>query len=468
VNAFVVTAPLAAALLPLLLPAGTPRRCARIVLAAGAALAPLLLADMLDRVALALVLLVSLLAFLAVAFSTGRGFFSRLDGDRVGEPTAPVWSRVSVYFALLGAFWSAMLLVATATTFSGLWLGISATTLATAFLVAFAGESLALEAAWKYLILCSVGIAVALAGMLLLAHVTLAAGVAPSAALSWDAIGGRAFAAAPAGARLAVALMLVGFATKAGLVPMHAWLPDAHSKAPAPVSGLLSGVLVSCALYALWRTVQVATALGCGPFARETLLWFGAVSIVVAALLMLVQTDLKRLLAYSTVEHAGIAALALGFGTPLGDLAALFHVLAHGTTKAAAFFAVGLVQRAAGTTAIGELHGLWRAGAAGRLLLGALGALGAMPPFGVFASELLVVVAGALAGRWAALAIGVVGMAIAFSALARTAIAVEAGAAPTARPLTSAGLRFVSTGAAVLALGCALATVLLPWSAFAR
>ena len=468
--ALVVVAPLVAALLPSLLQPGTIRRSLRIALAAGAAFLPVTLFGELDRLAIAFVSLISVLALLAVAFSTGRGFFTRLSGDVVGDPEeAPAWSRVSVYFALLGAFWSAMLLVVTASSFTVLWLGISATTLATAFLVAFAGESLALEAAWKYLILCSVGIAFALLGMLVLAHVTLAAGLPPTLSLAWTSVTQQPPSAEPQLARLAIALMIVGFATKAGLVPMHAWLPDAHSKAPAPVSGLLSGVLVSCALYALFRTLQVGAALGCGAFAHAVLLWLGVLSIVVAGALMLVQIDLKRLLAYSTVEHAGIVALALGFGTPLGDLAALIHVLTHGTTKAAAFLAVGLVQRDVGTTAIGELRGLWRCGTGGRLLLGAIVGLSGLPPFGIFASELLVIVAGVLAGAWLPLAFGVAGIGFAFAALARTAIAIESGGAARSSPAgVSAGLRFASTGAAVLALTCACASVALPWSGFAR
>jgi len=466
----VVAAPLLAALLPSALPPGSVRRLLRIGLAAIAALLPLTLFAQLDRLSLTFAALISLLAFLAVTFSTGRGFFSRLNGDVVGHPDdAPAWSRVSIYFALLGAFWSAMLLVVTANSFVVLWLGISATTLATAFLVAFAGESPALEAAWKYLILCSVGLGFALIGMLLVAHLTLAAGLAPAASLRWDAIARHAPIAAGAPARIAIALMVIGFATKAGLVPMHAWLPDAHSKAPAPVSGLLSGVLVSCALYALFRTLAIAGTLGAGAFAHATLLGLGALSIVVASALMLVQTDLKRLLAYSTVEHAGIVALALGFGTPLGDIAALLHVLSHGTAKAAAFFAVGLVQRDVGTTAIGGLHGLWRRGTAGRLLLGALVALTGLPPFGVFAGELLVIIAGVAAHAWVPLAVAVVGIGLGFAALARVAIGIESGAPAQRAPRAiSSGLRHASSGAAAVALAGAVAAIALPWSGLWR
>lgn len=460
--AAVVLAPLAAALLPLALPLRR-RRIARIVLAALAALAVVAIAPSLDGLARAFAALVSLLGALAVTCSQARGFFVGRAGDRVSALPYAGWSRVSVYFVLLGAFWSAMLLAVVATSFTVMWLGISATTLATAFLVAFSGETAALEAAWKYLILCSVGIAFVLLGLLVLAHVTLSAGIVPASALAWSAIAAHAPQPAPPLARIAIALMLVGFATKAGLVPMHAWLPDAHSKAPAPVSGLLSGVLVSCALYALMRTLQVADVLGCGDFARTILVWLGALSVLTAGALMLVQTDLKRLLAYSTVEHAGIVALALGFGGSLGELAALVHVLAHGFAKAGSFFAVGLVQAETGTTAIAELRGLWRDGPAGRLVLAGLAALAGMPPFGILVGELLVVVAGIAAGAWTVLALAFVGAALAFTALARTAIAIESGNAAE-RPARAPRRIRAARSAAALALAGAVAVALIPWT----
>lgn len=457
----VVLAPLIAALLPLTLP--LPRRpVARVTLAAVAALTVFAIAGVLDPLSRVFAGLVSSLGVLAVLFSLSRRFFRNRAGDLVGEDDErAMWSRVSVYFALLGTFWCAMLTVVVATNFTMLWLGISATTLATAFLVAFSAESDALEAAWKYLILCSVGIAFALVGILLLAHVAIAAGMAPADATSWNAIVAHAPVSAPPLARLAIALTIVGFATKAGLVPMHAWLPDAHSKAPPPVSALLSGVLVSCALYALFRTVEVAGAFGCDGFARACLLWLGGLSTIVAASLMLAQTDLKRLLAYSTVEHAGIVALALGFGGPLGEFAAVLHVLSHGFSKAGAFFAVGLVQAQTGTTSIGSLHGLWRSGPGGRLLLAALGALAGLPPFGLFVSEVLVIAAGVTAGRWWALAAGVFGIGLAFAALARTAIAVESGA--PAEGIGNLLRARAPASAAALALAGAFALAFAPW-----
>jgi hydrogenase-4 component F len=469
--ALVVLAPFAASLVPLAFPAGPKRRRAKVGFAALAALAPIAMAGRVDGLSLGFAALVSTLGFLATAFSVGGAIFDQRVGDIVGDPDEAVtWSRVSVYYALLGAFWSAMLLVVLADNFAILWLGISATTLATAFLVGFAGEAESLEAAWKYLVLCSVGIAFALFGSMVLAHVTLAFGLDPAHALSWAAIVQAPPLHSPPLARLAIALMTIGFATKAGLVPMHAWLPDAHSKAPAPVSGLLSGVLVSCALYALMRTLAVATALGAGPLAHALLLWLGALSTVVAGALMLTQTDLKRLLAYSTVEHAGIVALALGFGGKLGTLAALVHLLAHAFAKSAAFLATGLVQRERRTTSLAKLRGLWHSGTGGRMLLAALTALGGLPPFGIFVSELLVVAAGVLTGQWAALVLGLIGMAFAFAALSRAAIEIESGrpaglpARGTGSAPSSAGSAPSSIGAAALALGGAVAVALVPWT----
>jgi hydrogenase-4 component F len=455
---WVVAAPFVSAILTAAFGNLEARRRARIALAAIAAVLPLSLAGTIDGLSLTFAVVVSTLSFLATAFSTRT--FSREWG---GEGT--IWSRKWVYFLLLGAFWSAMLLVVLTNNFATLWLGISATTLATAFLVGFSGEPSALEAAWKYLMLCSVGIGFALLGIVALAHVAIAAGIDPRFATSWTAIAVHLPPTDSSLARLATVLMLVGFATKAGLVPMHTWLPDAHSKAPAPISALLSGVLVSCALYAIMRTLEVGSALGVSPLLHVLLQWFGAASIVVAGGLMLAQRDLKRLLAYSTVEHAGIVALALGFGGSLGILAALLHVVGHAFAKSAAFFAAGMIQRDGGTTTLGRLRGLWQLGASGRLLLGALVALAGLPPFGLFVSELLVVFAGIAAHAWAPLILGLVGIAVAFTALSRNAIEIESGTPPANDARLATRGSVVAVGAMAVALIGAMSIGVVPWTA---
>ncbi len=393
------------------------RTVARALTGAIAVALTCLAAAHLDRLSAVFAILISVVSFAATIFS--GSLFPEAPHD-----DAP-WQRRSIYFVLLGAFWSSMLYAVCAGTFTGVWMGISGTTLATTFLVGYSGGKPALEAAWKYLLLCSVGVALALIGMLLLGRAGMAAGIPPADALSWDALARRGFAPHGELVRVSLLLMLVGFATKAGLAPMHAWLPDAHSKAPAPISALLSGVLVSSALYALMRVRSVAT-LGDALLFDRTLIVIGAASVLVASTLMLAQRDVKRLLSYSTIEHSGLIALALGIGTPLAVFAALFHTLSHACTKSTAFFAIGIVHYKRGSTAIASLRGLWN-DRGGKLLLAALVGLAGFPPFGMFLSELLIVIAAAAAHQWVALACALLGMTLGFAALARLAIDTESG-----------------------------------------
>jgi hydrogenase-4 component F len=456
--AWVITAPILGAAIAIAFQDRDTRRVVRVLLAAVSALLPVTLIGTIDGLSTAFVVIVSALGFLATAFSAGAFSFEWGSVDTM-------WSKKSVFFMLLGAFWSAMLLVVLADNFALLWLGISATTLATAFLVGYSGEPAALEAAWKYLILCSIGIAFALLGIIVLARVSVEAGIAPANALNWSAIVAHGGSVNAALARIAIALMAIGFATKAGLVPMHAWLPDAHSKAPAPISALLSGVLVTCALYAIMRTLAVGIALGAGPQLHILLTCMGALSVVVAGALMLAQTDLKRLLAYSTIEHAGIVALALGFGGPLGLFAALFHVFAHAFSKSGAFLAAGLVQREYGTTRLGDLHGLWERGTTGKMLLAALTALAGMPPFGIFVGEFLLVLAGVAAQSWVALGAGLLGICLAFAALSRAAIQVESGRPGEVEHRPAPAISRVAVAATAFALVSALGVAIVPWIA---
>ena len=441
-----VVAPFLGALLATLIPQIAARRLARGLLALVAALLALTVLGEVDRLAGGLIVLVSVLSLLATVFSLGIVPTTEHDEIR--------WASTSTYFILLGAFWSSMLVAATSTTFIGLWIGISATTLATTFLVGFAGGHAALEAAWKYLIICSFGIGIALIGILLLGRAGIDAHIAPSAALSWDTLAAHGAALPPALARLALALMLLGFGTKAGLVPMHSWLPDAHSKAPAPISALLSGLLVSCALYAIVRVQLVAGATEPG-FFDSVLLVLGCASVLTGGVLMLAQHDVKRLLSYSTIEHAGLIAIALGIGTPLALFAALYHVVNHAFGKAFAFLSVGIVQHERGTTTIGKLNGLWN-DPGGRLFLGSLAGLMGFPPFGMFFSEVLIVVAAAAAHQWVPLGFALVGALLGFVALARLAIETESGHAvlPAAAPRLSrrAFVAAACAGAFALAL----------------
>jgi hydrogenase-4 component F len=403
-------------------------------------------------------ILVAALGTLATVYSAGA-FAPEWESADVA------WSKKASYFNLLGLFWSAMTLVVFSDNFVSLWIGIAITTLATTFLVGFAGDAASLEAAWKYLVLCSLGMSLALFGIVLLGRAAIDAGIAPESALAWSALTVHGGGMDVPLVRLAIAVAIIGFATKAGLAPMHAWLPDAHSKAPAPISALLSGVLVSCALYAVMRLETVAAVAGSLDFAQTLLLCLGAASTIVSGTLMLAQRELKRLLAYSTVEHVGIIALALGFGGPLGTLAAIIHVLNHAFAKATGFLAAGTLASARGTTQLSALTGLWRS-RDGRSLLYAAVALSGLPPFGLFASELLTVLAGVAAHQWVALSFGIAGIGFAFTALARAAINAASGPAPpdfAGRIPHRAPLLVASSVVATLAL--AAGASVLPWTA---
>lgn len=432
------------------------RSVARVFLAGAGLIGTILAASTMDWLSGIFAVSVSLLCAIVVLFSTG---ILPKGGNNPMEP----WSRKPAYFILLGAFWSSMLLTVTSAGFIGIWIGISATTLATTFLVAYSGGKAALEAAWKYLMLCSFGIAIALIGMLLLGRAAMMAGVAPGQALSWSALIPHAALMDIPLTRVALTLMLVGFATKAGLVPMHAWLPDAHSKAPAPVSALLSGLLVSCALYAILRVQSVAVQTPSAGLFDGILLYGGAVSILIASLLMLAQRDVKRLFSYSTVEHAGIVAFALGLATPLAAFAALYHILNHAFAKSMAFLSVGMVQEQYGSTSIRDLRGLWSV-RGGRTLLAAMIALAGLPPFGLFFSELLIVVAAVQVRAWSALAIALVGLLIAFAALLRLAITTESGTHPHGLPAPKLRLATVAVTCVVAASSALVAVPFVPWS----
>ncbi len=450
-----VSAPTLGAILASLVSSLQPRRALRAFFGLVAVGAAILALPHLDRLAQLFAVMVSVLSYCALLFSIS--IFPKTD-----MPDAR-WATRPAYFILLGLFWSSMLVAVSATSFVGIWIGISATTLATTFLVGFSGGKTALEAAWKYLILCSFGIAFALLGMLLLGRAAMEAGVPANSALTWAALAPRAASLPAPLVTVAVLVMALGFATKAGLVPMHAWLPDAHSKAPAAISALLSGLLVSCALYAIVRVQSVTTGSVAHAF-DSLLLILGSLSVLGATTLMPAQRDVKRLLSYSSIEHSGFVALALGLHTPLALFAALFHLVNHAFSKSSAFLATGVIQYARGTTSIGGLKGLWNEGR-GRLFLASLVALAGLPPFGMFFSELLIVIAIVQAHAWLVLAVALVAMFVGFAALARAAIETEAGntAIREGRPSPRLALSVV-TLVALGAIACAFIPV--AWAAF--
>ncbi len=335
------------------------------------------------------------------------------------------------YFALVQAFVATMVVTVLADNLGVLWIAMEGTTITSAVLVGFHGHRHGLEAAWKYIIVTTIGISFGLFGTVLV-YAAAAGAMGASGSMSWSAIMQVAPTLDPGIVRIGFVFVMVGYGTKAGLAPMHLWLPDAHSQAPTPVSALLSGVLIKCALLGIVRFQTIAAA-ACGPaFAAEVLLVFGLVSVVVATPFILAQRDVKRLLGYHSVEHVGIIALGLGFGGRVGTYGALLHVVNHGVTKALAFFAAGAAISRYDTRDMRAIRGLGAvAPVAATLLLGAALSLAGMPPFSIFVSELMVLRAGIGGGHWVAIAIFLGMVVIIFAGLVHHAGAMVFGE-PTA------------------------------------
>jgi hydrogenase-4 component F len=291
-----------------------------------------------------------------------------------------------------GALWfgaaGAMTLVLLSNNLGLMWVGIEATTLLTAFLICIHVSPLSLEATWKYLLVCSVGVAFAFAGTLFVAASAARLGMPHADMLLWTRLYERAAGLSPNSMKLAFLFLLVGYGTKAGLAPLHTWLPDAHSQAPAPVSALFSGFMLNTALYCIVRYLPLVERATGGPgWAGELLVVFGIASILLAAAFIVFQEDGKRLLAYHSVEHMGIIALGLGLGG-VGTFGALWHTLNHALCKALAFFSVGRLGQLYGTHELRAMAGaLRRAPVWGAGFFGSLLALIGVAPFALFMSE---------------------------------------------------------------------------------
>ncbi|MCX6543185.1 MAG: proton-conducting transporter membrane subunit [Acidobacteria bacterium] len=323
------------------------------------------------------------------------------------------------YFALVHAFVATMVVTVLADNLGVLWIAMEGTTITSAVLIGYHGHHHGLEAAWKYIIVTTIGISFGLFGTVLVFAAAAAAHVgAGASAMNWSAIMKVAPTLDPGIVRIGFIFVMVGYGTKAGLAPMHLWLPDAHSQALTPVSALLSGALIKCALLGIIRFQTIAAA-ACGPsFPEGVLLIFGLASIVVATPFILAQHDIKRLLGYHSVEHVGIVALGLGFGGPVGTYGALLHVVNHGVTKALAFFAAGKAIARYGTRDMRAIRGLLAVAPVGAtlLMLAAL-SLAGVPPFSIFVSELMVLRAGIGHGHLVAVAIFLAMVVVIFAGL---------------------------------------------------
>jgi hydrogenase-4 component F len=333
------------------------------------------------------VFLVALTAFVALTTAIFSRPYMRVEQEH-GRMTP---RRLRLYHSMYQLFSFTMLLALTTNNMGLLWVAMEAATLATVMLVSVYRTAASLEAAWKYFILCGVGIAQALFGTVLLYMAAERAGAGAGGALLWTHLDAIKTSLDPRIMALAFAFLFVGYGTKVGLVPVHNWLPDAHAEGPTPVSAVLSGLLLNVALYAVLRCkVLTDGALGPG-LAGQMMMAFGLLSVVVAAFFLSRQRDVKRMFAYSSIEHMGLITFAFGVGGPVATFAGLLHMTVHSLIKSAIFFAVGHAAQHAGTQVMSEIRGLVRANptVGWGLMLGSLAILG-MPPFGVFASEFLI------------------------------------------------------------------------------
>jgi hydrogenase-4 component F len=300
-----------------------------------------------------------------------------------------------------------------------MWVGIEASTLSSALLVGYYRRPGAVEAGWKYLILCSVGITLALFATVLLYYSGIGHFAERSVGLQWTALRDLAPVLEPRFVRLAFLFALVGYGTKAGLAPMHTWLPDAHSQAPTPVSALLSAALLATALGALLRFHALAVRCVGPGFSENLLVLFGLLSMAVAVPFLLIQSDYKRLLAYSSVEHTGFVALAVGLGSPLALFGGLFHLVTHAFGKSLAFLVGGSLKSALGSTRMDRWSGVVESSAPlGVLFVVAGVALAGLPPAALFLSEWMVLIGGLEARKVAAVVTALVLLAMVFAALA--------------------------------------------------
>lgn len=298
-------------------------------------------------------------------------------------------AREAVFTGCLLFFLAMMTLVTVSQHFGLLWVAVEATTLASAPLIYFHRHRRSLEATWKYILICSVGIALALLGTFFLSVACSLGREGHTPMLLTNLIGEGRLVNLP-WLKAAFLFLLVGYGTKMGLAPMHTWLPDAHSEAPSVISALLSGALLNCAFLAVLRMQQVCAAAGEGPFGRKMLLLFGFASMTVAALFIVRQGDFKRMLAYSSVEHMGILSLAVGIGGGAG-FGAMLHAVNHSLTKGMLFLVAGNILAAYKTKSTTEVQGVLRVlPISGILWVAGFLAIAGSPPFGLFLSELII------------------------------------------------------------------------------
>lgn len=380
-----------------------------------------------DALNVFLIALTALVGFTTALFSRP---YMRIEHDR-GRLSA---NRLRLYHSMFQMFMCTMLTALSTNNLGILWVAMEAATLTTVLLVALYRTPAGLEAAWKYFILCGVGIAQALFGTILIYFAAERVLGSEGHALLWTHLNGVRTLLEPTTLSLAFVFLLVGYGTKTGLVPLHNWLPDAHAEGPTPVSAVLSGLLLNVALYAIIRGKVLVDGALDSRFAENLMMAFGLLTVVIPAFYLARQKDIKRLFGFSSIEHMGLITFAFGMGGPVASFAGLLHMTVHSLTKSAIFFAVGHAAQMAGTQSMEDIRGLLkRSPTIGwGLMLGTLAILG-MPPFGVFASEFMILTIAIRQHPWAA-PILLVALGAAFAAMFHKVQGMVFGE-PTVKPL---------------------------------
>ena len=362
----------------------------------------------LDTLSAFFITVTSVVAFAVALYSVG--YIARDEGRKLISAR-----KARFYYLFFNLFCFSMLCVPAMNNLGLLWAAVEMTTLISAFLVGFYNSKESVEAAWKYIIICSVGITLALLGTMMFSYAFSVAGV--SKTLNWSEIAPLAHILDKNILKLGFIFILVGYGTKAGLAPMHAWLPDAHSQAVAPISALLSGVLLKTALYAILRFGIIMIKSGESLYFSHLMVFFGIVSLVVSAGFILVQKDLKRLLAYSSVEHIGIISIGFGLGTPLAVAGAALHLFNHAVTKSLMFFGAGNIVSAYKSHNMNSIRGVIRAlPFTGALMFLGMFALTGFPPFSIFFSEIIIIMAAFGGGSYFTAALILVFLSVIFGA----------------------------------------------------
>lgn len=353
-----------------------------------------------DRLSGFFLVITSFISFLSILYAR--------DYLRIEKKEERLSTReIGRFYCTIMVFVAAMLFTFSVRSAALTWIGVGSTTMVSAFLVGLYKNEEATEAAWKYIMLCSVGITLALFGIAML--YTASSGVIPGDdSLDWPVLVANAASFNPVFMKFAAVFFIIGLGTKVGFAPLHNWLPDAHSQAPSPVSAMMSGVLLNCAMYGIMRFYSVSEIVNPG-FAGTLLLAFGLLSLFVAGAFIIISKDVKRLLAYSSIENMGIIAVGLGIGTDLSIYGSLFIVMAHSVCKPLMFYCAGNITQMYGTRQISEIRGV---GEKMRFTgfatsVGTLAIAGA-PPFPLFVGELMILFAAVDTGMyWAAGALAV-------------------------------------------------------------